>query len=73
MSSRSEEMSDQEFIGYCEMHSMTERKLFSAEQIGRLAALAGEDIPEGLCGWHSVDLSEWCLSARMRIQEQGAS
>jgi hypothetical protein len=59
-------MTDHEFIGYCELHSMTERRLFSAEQIGRLAKLAGKEVPIDLHGWYSVELSDWCKAARER-------
>jgi hypothetical protein len=57
-------MTDNEFIDYCEMHSMTERKLFSAEQITRLGHLAGMEAAIDLQGWYSVDLTDWCKTAR---------
>jgi hypothetical protein len=60
-------MTDKEFIGYCELHSMTERRLFSAEHIGRLAKLVGKEVPTDLHGWSSVDLSDWCKVARERL------
>jgi hypothetical protein len=60
-------MTDQEFIGYCELHSSTERRLFSAEHIGRLAKLAGKEVPADLRGWYSIDLSDWCKAARDRL------
>lgn len=33
---------DERFIGYCELHSRTERALFHRQHVERLFALAGE-------------------------------
>jgi hypothetical protein len=60
-------MTDQAFIGYCELHSMTDRSLFSAEHIGRLAKLAEKEVPADLHVWDRVDLSDWCKVARERL------
>jgi hypothetical protein len=64
---------DHEFIGYCEIHSTTERALFNSSQIARLLRLAGryENAEEweklGGNQWRSVDLTDLCAEARQRI------
>lgn len=47
--------SDEQFLGYCYIHSETPRALFSAEQIIRLCKLAKTKVPEiPDSTWHSV-------------------
>ncbi len=65
-------MTDDELIGYCEIHCETPRALFSSEQINRMLALAGHPagfpkrIEDG--HWVSVkgDMAELCQYARER-------
>ena len=50
-------MDDDQFLGYCSIHSETPRALFHAEHLRRLLALADEPIPAGLVGsngWFSA-------------------
>lgn len=70
------EMSDDQLIGYCEIHCETEVALFSPEQINRMLALAGH--PEGYV--HSVDrwlsvgseMRHLCELARARQAQNSA-
>jgi hypothetical protein len=62
-------MTDEELIGYCDLHSRTERGLFSAEQINRMVALAGlsekvQRVPDG--AWIALwdDMQILCDMAR---------
>ena len=41
-------MSDEEFLGYVDIHSRTDLALFSTDDIIRLHKLANEDPPGGL-------------------------
>lgn len=71
-------MTDTEFIGYCEIHSQTERALFNGPQVARLMRLAGKshdgnvDLAaiwesRGSQYWRSLDLSDLCVIARCRL------
>lgn len=43
-----EDWSDEEFLGYVDLHSRTERALFHAEHVRRLYKMAGRPAPSGL-------------------------
>lgn len=43
MSDGPKSWSDEEFIGYCSLHSRTERALFHRDHVRRMAALAGDE------------------------------
>ncbi len=64
-------MTDEELIGYCEIHCETERALFHANDINRMFVLAGEPDPN-LTGWYSVheEMEELCKKARKRMKGQ---
>lgn len=48
-------MSDDELVGYCEIHCRTERALFSADHINRMIVLAGlGEHNSKIMGWHSM-------------------
>lgn len=64
-------MTDEEFIGYCEIHSQTQLALFNGPQVARMIRLAGEgeDLARiwesrGSDYWKSVDLGDLCEKAR---------
>lgn len=65
-------MTDNELIGYAEIHCKTERAMFNANQIDRMLELAGD--PPGFVtrpvrpGWYSVheNMEELCKLARER-------
>lgn len=70
-------MTDEEFIGYCRIHSDTELALFNGPQVARMIRLAGE--PEELATvwesrgsqyWRSLDLSDLCDKASLRAVTQ---
>ena len=46
-------MTDDDLIGYVELHCRTERALFHSKHIKRLFALAGEDVPN-INGWYEM-------------------
>ena len=59
--------SDEELIGYCELHCKTERALFNGIQIKRMHKLAGKEIPPAADNaWSSMygDMAELCKLAR---------
>lgn len=66
-------MTDEHFIGYCEIHCTTERALFSGAQINRMLKLAGNPpdyvrwLPAG--NWYSVHehMQELCDIAKARL------
>jgi hypothetical protein len=65
-------MSDEELIGYCQLHCETERALFSGAQINRMILLAGcpSDFVTSVSeGWHSLheEMAELC---ELAIEEQ---
>lgn len=67
-------MDDEDLIGYCELHSSTERAMFSKDQINRMIALAGfpEDFPKEVhLPWYSVhgEMKELCKLARERMNK----
>jgi hypothetical protein len=47
-------MNNDDFLGYFELHSRTDRALFHRDQIVRLFELAGRDAPADLIEWMSV-------------------
>lgn len=68
-------MTDEELIGYCEIHCETERALFSGSQINRMYALAGVDgerLSLRVDAFYSMheDMKELCLKARKRIKDK---
>lgn len=71
-------MTDEQLIGYCDLHCESERALFSGEQINRMLALAG--FPKGFAkavpaqSWISVhdDMKTLCEMARMRMRQPPA-
>lgn len=48
------EWSDEEFLGYFELHSRTDLALFHRGHVERLLKMAGQPIPAGLGEWTSV-------------------
>lgn len=66
-------MTDEELIGYCDLHCESERALFNAEQINRMISLAGhpEDyvrqVPDG---WYSIhdEMKNLVKLARERLK-----
>jgi len=70
MTQQDNEMTDEEFIGYCEIHCATQRALFLGRDINRMYALAGRTdtrVPEG--EWFTVrsQMMALCDSARKRL------
>ena len=70
------EMTDDELIGYCEIHCETPRALFHFGHINRMIKLAGfpENYPRELDGsieWYSMheDMSYLCEQARQRTKQ----
>ncbi len=66
-------MNDSELIGYCEIHCKTERALFNADQINRIAKLAYPDdyfVP--VVGWHSMheEMQDLVDRARLELTKQ---
>jgi hypothetical protein len=62
------------FLGYCVLHSMTERALFNGPQIGALQVMAGyEEIGrENMTfkdAWRSCDLRDLVAEARVRMDQ----
>lgn len=39
------DMTDERFLGYCDIHSQTDRALFHSDQVTRLYKLANEQVP----------------------------
>lgn len=73
-------MTDEEFIGYCAIHSDTERALFNGPQVARMIRLAGRDEDlariwesRGNGYWKSLDLSDLVAEARALHAAAGAS
>lgn len=67
-------MDDREFIEYCATHSETERALFNGPQVARLIRLSGGDEAtasvwesRGSGYWRSLDLSDLCGLARLKL------
>ncbi len=66
-------MTDEEFLGYCEIHCRTERALFSGSQVDRLNELAGR--PPSYVFSHQwvamrADYAQPCIDdARRRLRE----
>lgn len=48
------EWTDEEFLGYFELHSRTERALFHRGHVERLLKMAGRPVPERLGEWMAV-------------------
>jgi len=67
-------MNDEELIDYCDMHSESDRALFSGSQINRMLELAGH--PESFArrvspnAWISMhdEMKTLCFIARARIR-----
>lgn len=74
-------MTDEELIGYCELHCRTSRALFSGIQLNRMIELAGfpenwlADIPDDVGIWVSVheEMLELCELAKKRLKTNPAS
>ena len=68
------EWSDDELIGYCDIHAESERGLFSAEMIIRMQALAGIEPQHELSGFYPMHegMKELCRLARARAATQAA-
>jgi hypothetical protein len=71
MTTEKNQMSDLDLIGYAELHCLTELALFSAEQVNRMIALAGN--PAGYrpaTSWVSGhdEMAELCKLARARLK-----
>lgn len=68
-------MTDEEFIDYCDIHSRTERALFSGKQIHRLLTLTGKalgPVESVVDGWFSMhfDVAEPLIKeARERLRK----
>lgn len=67
-----EDWSDEDFIGYCELHCQTQRALFSGDQINRMARLARLDIHYPREQWLSMhqDMQMMCELAREYLGER---
>lgn len=66
----STDMTDEQFINYCEDHCRTPRALFSADHINRIAALAGDNMT--VHGWHECHedaMLPWVKDARKRMRQ----
>lgn len=66
-----EDMSDEDFIGYCEVHCETPRALFSGDQINRMIRLAQLDIIYPRNEWFTMhdSMRKLCELARERLGE----
>lgn len=65
------DMTDNEFIRYCESHSSTPRALFHVDHINRLYKLAGEDKyinGDGFIAMHDDVAHPLCIKARARMK-----
>jgi hypothetical protein len=49
-----EQWTDEEFLGYFELHSRTDLALFHRKHVERLLKMAGQKVPESLKEWTSV-------------------
>ncbi len=49
-----EEWTDDDFLGYCQLHARTELALFHRGHVERLLRLAGKEVPTHLREWTSV-------------------
>lgn len=61
--------SDEEFLSYVEIHSRTERALFSGEHVIRFCKLAGREtnVPaDGFYAMHYHDISDALRDARSK-------
>ena len=74
------EMTDEQLIGYCEIHCETPRALFNGKQFKRMLVLAGElTAIEGTGlqvdddAWFSIKggMRELCEKARKNLKEEG--
>jgi len=54
MTRRQDEWSDEDFLGYFELHCRTDLALFHRKHVERLFKLAGQQIPEKLREWIPV-------------------
>lgn len=61
-------MTDDELIGYCQIHCETPRALFHADHVNRMLVLAGRE-PQDLEGFYSLheEMEELCKLARERL------
>lgn len=68
-------MDDTTLIAYCDIHSETPRALFSAEQVNRMAALAGVSEDRGLLpnAWYSMHEEMKELVRLARANREGGS
>ena len=68
------ELSDEEFIGYCEIHCKTERALFNGAQLNRIQRLAfgklNYEFPENFWRSEHEQMAEACKLARERIKQR---
>jgi hypothetical protein len=48
-------MTDEQFLGYVELHSTTERHLFGKHHVVRLLELAGRKVPAGIGALVGID------------------
>lgn len=66
------EMSDKEFIGYCQLHSKTPRALFHIKHIRRLYELAGEEFTsnatDGFFTMRADEAHPLCEKANNRVK-----
>lgn len=53
-----DELSDDEFLTYCDTHSMTERALFHSAHIARCLRLAGHNVAAD--AWNAKDTFKSC-------------
>jgi hypothetical protein len=69
------EWSDDELIGYCDIHCESERALFSAEMIQRMQRLAGIEPQIELEGFYSMheDMKTLCAEARYNLSMQASA
>lgn len=68
--------SDEDLIGYCELHCETQRALFNGAQINQMFILAGKESPNmAQDSWASMhyDMAELCKIARKRIREEATN
>lgn len=66
-------MTDEQLIGYCEIHCQTERALFNNEQVNRMLELAGSHVRlSTMSTWTTVrdEMVLLCEMARFRLKHR---
>jgi NADPH-dependent ferric siderophore reductase len=67
-----DDMTDEQLVGYTELHSQTERALFHSGHVNRMLELAGreERIPEGWYAWHYCEAKRTIEAARENLKKK---